>query len=258
MDRDAVLAAFNEQVRRHQDPEAPGETVERDAHVVRSFTSGSGWAGIAWSDLDESSVDAVIAEQLVRFKGRGAFEWKQYSYDLPTDLPARLVGAGFVPGPPESLMVAEIADLELVAPPPSGVRLEQVTGGEGVQRFVELGEAVFGGNHAPQGAALRRGMSTDPPQSSAVVAMSGDTAVAAARLEFYLDTDFAGLWGGATLPAWRSRGIYRALVAHRATEARDRGFRYLQVDASPESRPILDRLGFAQLAVTTPFTYPGA
>ena len=37
-----------------------------------------------------------------------------------------------------------------------------------------------------------------------------------------------------------------------------RGFRYLQVDASADSRPILQRLGFVELATTTPFTYPGA
>jgi hypothetical protein len=40
-------------------------------------------------------------------------------------------------------------------------------------------------------------------------------------------TEFATLWGGGTLPAWRSRGIYRAIVAYRANLALRRGFRYL-------------------------------
>jgi hypothetical protein len=34
-------------------------------------------------------------------------------------------------------------------------------------------------------------------------------------------------------------------------------FRYLQVDASRDSRLILGRLGFVALATTTPFTHPG-
>lgn len=51
------------------------------------------------------------------------------------------------------------------------------------------------------------------------------------------------------------RGIYRALVAHRARIAAERGYRYLQVDASSESRPILHRLGFVPLSTTTPYTY---
>jgi GNAT superfamily N-acetyltransferase len=68
-------------------------------------------------------------------------------------------------------------------------------------------------------------------------------------------TEFATLWGGGTLPAWRSRGIYRAIVAHRADLALRRGFRYLQVNASDGSRPILERLGFVGVTTTTPFIW---
>jgi GNAT superfamily N-acetyltransferase len=68
-------------------------------------------------------------------------------------------------------------------------------------------------------------------------------------------TRFAGLWGGGTVEAHRGRGIYRALVAQRARAAVDRGYRYLQVDASSQSRPILERLGFHPLSTTTPYVY---
>jgi GNAT superfamily N-acetyltransferase len=74
----------------------------------------------------------------------------------------------------------------------------------------------------------------------------------------HLGTDFASLWGCGTLPAWRRRGVFRALVAHRAALASAKGFRYLQVDASADSRPILQSLGFVELATTTPFTHQGA
>lgn len=56
-------------------------------------------------------------------------------------------------------------------------------------------------------------------------------------------------------PTWRGKGIYRALITHRAALAADLGYRYLQVDASDQSRPILERLGFAALTVTTPYVY---
>jgi low temperature requirement protein LtrA len=62
-----------------------------------------------------------------------------------------------------------------------------------------------------------------------------------------------GLYGGATLPEYRGRGLYRATVAKRAALARERGYRYLQVDALPTSRPILERTGFVQLTTTTPY-----
>ncbi len=48
----------------------------------------------------------------------------------------------------------------------------------------------------------------------------------------------------------------------RATRARlavARGIRYLQVDASASSRPILERLGFVAVTTTTPYVWsPGA
>ncbi len=89
--------------------------------------------------------------------------------------------------------------------------------------------------------------------------MAGDQPVCAARIEFSPGTEFAGLWGGGTHPQWRGRGIYRALVRYRAELAASRGYKYLTVDASPDSRPILERVGFTRLAVTTPYiwTPPG-
>jgi GNAT superfamily N-acetyltransferase len=63
---------------------------------------------------------------------------------------------------------------------------------------------------------------------------------------------FASLWGGSTLPAQRKRGFYTALVATRAQEAIRRGCRFLTIDASPMSRPIVARHGFEQLTLTYP------
>ncbi|MFF2455131.1 GNAT family N-acetyltransferase, partial [Isoptericola sp. NPDC058082] len=74
-------------------------------------------------------------------------------------------------------------------------------------------------------------------------------------LVFRTGTEFAGLWGGSTLSAWRGRGIYRALVAARAHIAAVRGVRYLQVDASGDSAPILRRLGFHAVTTTTPYVW---
>ena len=50
-------------------------------------------------------------------------------------------------------------------------------------------------------------------------------------------------------------GIYSALVARRAQLAAERGVKYLQVDASDDSRPILERLGFVAVTTTTPYIW---
>ena len=74
-------------------------------------------------------------------------------------------------------------------------------------------------------------------------------------MRFARGTEFATLWGGGTLPAWRGRGIYRSVIAHRANLATARAIRYLQVDASDDSRPILERLGFVTVTTTTPYIW---
>lgn len=77
-------------------------------------------------------------------------------------------------------------------------------------------------------------------------------------MEFSPGTQFASLWGGGTAPAWRGRGVYKALVAYRTRLAVERGYRYLQVDAMPDSQPILSRLGFVRLGTTIPYVYHAA
>jgi GNAT superfamily N-acetyltransferase len=76
--------------------------------------------------------------------------------------------------------------------------------------------------------------------------------VCAGWMRFPSGTEFVTFWGGLSLPAWRGRGIYRALVAHRANLSAERGRRYIEVDASDNSRPILERLGFVAVTTTTP------
>jgi hypothetical protein len=44
-------------------------------------------------------------------------------------------------------------------------------------------------------------------------------------------------------------------VAVRARLAAEQGYRYLQVDASDDSRPILERLGFNAVTITTPYVW---
>lgn len=254
-----LLDAYDEQIRRHPERSGGQLVVERDATVVRVAASDDGWRGVTFSDLDSGTADAVIAAQVRRFADLSqpaGWEWKHYSHDRPGDLPERLVRAGFVPEPPEALLVARVADLDLDARPPAGMQLVTVQDQQGVDDVVAAHDAVFGGDHAHIGRALRGQLDRRPPAVAAVLAVADGVPVSSGRIEFTHGTDFASLWGGGTLPQWRGRGIFRALVAHRAALAARAGFRYLQVDASADSQPILRRLGFVDLATTTPYTYP--
>jgi GNAT superfamily N-acetyltransferase len=256
MDPRAVLAAYDEQIRQRPTPDVPDGWVERDRGVVRCISGTSGWNGVTWSALEDTDADAVIAAQVSRFAEIAhAWEWKHYSYDRPRDLADRLVAAGFDRGPAEALLVADLAELRLDASPPTGVELRGVLDEEGVDAMVSVHDEVFGEDHSALGSVLRDALPHRPSSFAGLIAVAGDTPIAAGRVEFHIGTDFASLWGGGTLPAWRGRGVFTSLVAHRAALAAARGYRYLQVDALPDSRPILKRLGFVELATTTPFEY---
>ncbi|MET9462130.1 GNAT family N-acetyltransferase [Streptomyces canus] len=256
MDHVAVLALFDRDVREGAQPDGPGARVERVGGVVRHVAAEHGWNGVVWSDLDESSADKAIAEQIAYYTGLGReFEWKLYGHDLPFDLGQRLRAAGFTAEPEETLMIAEVADLTLDVEPPEGIRFLAVTDRTGVDLVADVHEKAFGTDSSRLRHQLLARLQDDPDTVVAVVALAGDVPVSAARMELVPGTRFAGLWGGGTVESWRGRGIYRALVAHRARAAVERGYRYLQVDALATSRPILERLGFEPLTITQPHVY---
>jgi GNAT superfamily N-acetyltransferase len=260
MNRAEVLAAYTEQVRKNTAPDGTGASFQFAGPVLRRLAvPGQGGSGVIWTDLEGQDAEAVIAAQIAFFAARGEeFEWKHFSYDLPADLAGRLAAAGLTPEDPESLMVADAGEVLAAMPgavPPAGIRLERVTSEAGVDMLVRVAERVFGEDRSQQRAELLAQLVNGPETTEMVVAMAGDEPVSSSRMDLLPGTEFSGLWGGGTLPPWRGKGIYRAMVRYRAAIAVRRGYRYLTVDASGQSRPILERVGFECLAITTPYLW---
>ena len=254
---DALLAAFDEQARAEPPVPAAGVWHESDGELlrvvgqVRGFISAPRDAGARGAELDR-----LIARQRDYFAARGeAVEWKTYDYDEPADLPARLRAAGFVPEEPETVLVAPAAAVAAVPVLPGGVVLRQVTADADMRRIAAMESRVWDSDRGWTGDHLIREVAAAPDDYVVLTAEAAGQVVAAGWVEFRPGSQFAGLWGGATLREWRGRGIYRALVARRAQLAAARDVRYLQVDASSDSAPILRRLGFQALATTTPYVW---
>jgi GNAT superfamily N-acetyltransferase len=257
VDIHAVRAAFDAQIRRNTQAGEPGAVAEAGAGVLRWLAPGTRTSSITWSELTSDSADAVIAAQVRYFAARGTpVEWKLYDYDQPADLARRLLAVGFVADDEELMLVAETAAIDSEVRLPDGVRVDLVTDQAGVEAMMAVHDLAFTGHPSPElGERLATQLIQAPELVQMVVATASGVPVSAARVEFIPGTDFAGLWGGGTVPAWRGRGIFRALVAYRAGLAAARGYRYLQVDALPASRPILQRLGFEPVAATTPYVW---
>ena len=257
-----LLAAYDAQLRAHIPARLPeGVVVEHDGPVTRFLgLPGQGW--VEYHDLgniSEAELDALIARQTTRFAEiPQRFEWKLHGHDGPPFLADRLLAAGFRPEEQETVVIAAIADLDPTTQPPDGVTLREVTTREDFDRIEAMEAEVWDDEDALRAELLELEHAADPDQLRIVVAEAGGTVVSAGWIRFPNGTRFGTLWGGSTLEAWRGRGIYRALVACRARLAVDNGRSYLEVDASDDSRPILERLGFRPVTTTTPFIWSPA
>ena len=254
-----LLRAYNDELRARVPAALPPDVeIERDGPVQRVLgLKGHGYVeyhdleGIAGRDLDE-----LIARQIHVFAARGeAFEWKLHGHDLPEDLPARLRAAGFVPEDEETVVIAPVAAIAGEAQLPPGVVLREATERRDLDRIAVMEERVWSEAHGWLAERLEEELTLAPESLTVTIAEAGDDVVCAAWVRYEQGTQFATLWGGATLPDWRRRGIYRATVVCRANLAAQRGFRYLEVDASADSRPILERLGFTPVTTTTPYVW---
>lgn len=250
------LQVFNSQVRRECDwtrmrrEELPGlvRYVTTDRDPAEGF--------ISWSDLNQENADHVIEEQIEYFRNLNAgFEWKLYDYDQPSDLSQRLLDHGFKKDEPEALMVVDINDLPDMYWSMDVSAVKRVTTPAEVDEIVRMENEVW----TEDVSGFARGMKYDlehyPDILSVFAVWQCGRVVSAAWMHYLVPTSFASLWGGSTLKEYRGRGFYSSLLAVRAREARQRGFRFLQVDASPDSQPILAKHGFRCLAYSTPYEW---
>ena len=260
MNANDLLVVFDAQLRGRVPERLPeGEVAERDGPVVR-FYGGPGEQGwVLYRDLgglEGAELDELIARQIEFFRDRGErFEWKYHSHDRPADLPDRLRAAGFEPEPTETVVIARVDEIACEPILPEGVTLREVTDRTDFERVEGLEAAVWGEEESWVVDMLESEQTLDPDSITIVVAEAGDTVVCAAWIRFDAGTEFGTLWGGATLAEWRRKGIYRATVTYRANLAQQRGKRYLETEASDDSNPILQRLGFVPVTTTTPYIW---
>lgn len=223
-----------------------------------TYRSLDGYGGASLDDLIARTVDYFADQTDV-----AEFEWKTRGHDRPVDLGARLVAHGLQPQDAETVMMGEAGLLTSPGEVQASIRLRRLGQGpsddlrEDVERMMAMLDEAFGTERRQSTEELVRRIAEEPERIEAWVAEDTGTGaiVAAGRLEIDAGTDFAGLWGGGTLPRWRGRGIYRALTAARAQSAVSRGVRYLYSDCTEHSRPILERSGMVAVTTTTPYLW---
>src|SRR6266508_3985425 len=169
----------------------------------------------------------------------------------PPDLREQLLERGAVPDPSEPVY----AGMVLTDAPPAvaGLEVRPVETFDEYALVRELGWDLLEMSEEERAEPRTRLQAMwDDYQDIEIVnfaAFIDDRLVAAGGVQF---TPYgAYLAGGSTHPDYRGRGCYRALVRARWDAAAARGTPLLAAHAGKLSKPILERLGFRQLATCT-------
>ena len=257
-ERAGLLAAYDAQLRGEAEVQGAVSWDHVGPLWRGVFTDG---AFVSYESLEGvDDVDALIGETVAYFASLPQvqeFEWKTRGHDWPPDLDRRLRAHGLEPDEVETVMVGDAAKLAVDVELPDGVTVRRVDDQPDrvpvIHAAADMQRDVFGAGHGGD-EAIRRIESMEGRETFWVAEAEGRV-VCAGRLNRVDGTEFAGLWGGATLSEWRGKGIYRALTAARARFALDEGVRYLHSDCTVMSRPILERSGLVAVTTTTPYVW---
>ena len=260
MDRIAsLLAAYDAQLR--TDAETPSALSVAHLGPLRLVTFAGGRGFVTYKDLggaDAQAIQSLVTQAVAHYRRDreiNRIEWKTRGHDYAPELHDALLKNGFTPDDPESIMIGDARVLAVDVALPAGVRLRRVTSEGDVRAMCAMVGAVFGDSDSDEeaGALLRR-LTFDDGMELWVAESQGQI-IGAGRLEPVSDSQFAGIWGGATRPEWRGRGVYRALTAARARSALRAGKSLIHSDSSEYSRTILERAGLVRVSTTTPYRW---
>ena len=252
MNAQQILALYDKEQRR--EVEFPNTQRETTPNVVRFIPTTEFETGfVLYSRLDAGNVDTVIAGEIARFQEAGSdFEWKYFTHDTPPDLKDRLAAAGFEIDEAEAIMALDIEAAPSILKQPVTHDIRQISTVDKLDEAMAVQREVWDSDFADLTQRLAFDLTHAPNLLKIYTAYVDSTPVSSAWIYFYPGSQFAGLWGGSTLAAYRKQGIYTAMLATRLQVAQKFGARFLTVDASPMSRPILERVGFSLLTMSYP------
>jgi hypothetical protein len=208
-----------------------------EEHVTDTYRLFNGrWGGdVQRLRIEPWDVPYVREEARAWFAERGLtlFEWISTRHDVTE----ALIAAGARPAPTDPLHTVMLLDAEPPAVPDVETRL--VTTQDDVLLSDRIAARAFGNEpvgepHFP-----------DPEREARYIALVDGEPAATGVVVF---TQRGGvLIGGSTLPDFRGRGAYRALVRARWDAVVERGTPLLCIHAGAMSKPIAERAGFRVL-----------
>ncbi|MDX6593054.1 MAG: hypothetical protein QOJ13_2250 [Gaiellales bacterium] len=223
------------------------ERVVTDSFVLWMGTGAQAHWNVAQRfRFDEDAVDEVIAEvhNLLEQRGRRACTWEVGSSARPHDLPERLLDRGLAWDEPDPLQIGMVLD---EAPPavPQDIEVRAVETLDDFATSERITYQCFG-METPTQSDVDKGFARYDPRSSRRYLASVDGQDASSATATFTAHGVV-LNAGSTLPQFRGRGLYRALVRARWDDAVAAGTPVLVTQAGSMSLPILKRIGFGEV-----------
>lgn len=221
------------------------ERIESERYTL-CMAAGRTWNTVQRQRFAAEEVDEVLEEvrALLRARGRGRTQWEVGSSAEPAGLVELLLERGLVHD--RDPYVVALVLRQAPPPAPAGIVARRV---ESFEEYVAANEVQWRAFDSPEDeVAEARALLPERWREAATI-------MHAAWLDGRLVC--AGtcaptphgllLYGGATLPAARGRGAYRALLRARWDEAVTRGTPVLITQGGRMSRPILEGAGFERV-----------
>jgi hypothetical protein len=226
-------------------PLRPGEERVWDGRFVLYMGLQPGWNVAQRFRFAAEDVDAVRAEvhRLLRERGRTACAWEIGSAAEPDGLAGLLLERSLTWDQPDAEQTGMVLDRDPGAAP-AGVLVRVAETLEDYATSERIAYEAFGEPADPPADVIKRMFEThDPSRWRRYLATIDGNDVATASASFAAQG--VVLNAGSTLPGWRGRGAYRALVRARWEDAAAAGTPVLVTQAGAMSRPILERMGFS-------------
>jgi hypothetical protein len=246
---DVVLQKqYNLTMRRNS--HVPGMVREETRHTVRYTNLHGSLRYVLWHDFSLEATEQIVADEIADAKRHaGALCWRIHGDDSPRDaLIACLLANGFARDAdatqhfiaPETL-VTNTQRVKI----PSGIEIRELVSPLELEAYALVWDDVW--PSMPNARYVRDYqllMESGERGFRFWAAFEGIMAVSTAYIVHPTGNPMALLCGGATRKGYQRRGIYYALVAARARAAQAAGVKTLCVDASSESAPVLQKMGF--------------
>lgn len=229
-----------------------GRRLYRDPRGRYAIWLGSGHdarsATVQRVRLGSDDVEPALTEirALLRAEGRAGTELELGESSTPADLVPRLQQLGVSLDEEEPVAVGMVLSSPMSDDVPPGVEARRVATVDELALARHIQREAFVDPRPVDLAETLADFAREGIDGSTYLAWV-DGEPAAAAYAAYTPWGLI-LFGGATLPAVRGRGAYRALVAARAADGAARGTPALVTHAGRMSRPILERLGFEPVA----------